>query len=225
MRITERLPRETGRDYALRILKNNIISLELAPGSMVSENELSAEMGLSRTPVREALIELSKVKIVEIFPQRGSGVALIDFALVEESLFMRQVLECAVAQLCCEVATPEDVTQLKESVKLQDFYVQTGGTTTQILDLDNSFHRMLFEIAGKPQVFSMMRNIAIHFDRVRNITLSTVQAQTVVKDHNAIVDAIAHHDAPDALACMERHLNRYRVAEPSVHSKFPEYFK
>ena len=69
MHITERLPRETGRDYALRILKDNIVRLELEPGSMVSENELASELGLSRTPVREALIELSKVNIVEIYPQ------------------------------------------------------------------------------------------------------------------------------------------------------------
>ncbi|UQT49404.1 GntR family transcriptional regulator [Flavonifractor plautii] len=54
------------------MLKDNIVRLELKPGSLVSENELAAEMGLSRTPVREALIELSKVKIVEIYPQRGA---------------------------------------------------------------------------------------------------------------------------------------------------------
>ena len=69
MHLLERLPRETGREYALRVLKENIINLGLAPGSQISESELSSEMGLSRTPVREALIELSKVKIVEIYPQ------------------------------------------------------------------------------------------------------------------------------------------------------------
>ena len=66
MKLLERLPRETGRDYALRTIKDNIIKLELAPGSPVSENELAAELQLSRTPVREALIELSKVKVIEI---------------------------------------------------------------------------------------------------------------------------------------------------------------
>ena len=89
MYLTERLPRETGRDYALRMLKDNIVRLELKPGSLVSENELAAEMGLSRTPVREALIELSKVKIVEIYPQRGSAIARIDCHMVEEAKFMR----------------------------------------------------------------------------------------------------------------------------------------
>ena len=56
MHISERLPRESSRDYALRIIKDNIISLRLEPGSPLSENELATEMGLSRTPVREALI-------------------------------------------------------------------------------------------------------------------------------------------------------------------------
>ena len=98
MRLSERLPRETGRDYAFRTVKDNIIHLELAPGSQISENELAAELGLSRTPVREALIELSRVKIIEIHPQRKSVVSLIDNELVEEARFMRDVLECAVVE-------------------------------------------------------------------------------------------------------------------------------
>ena len=59
MKLLERLPRESGGEYALRTIKENIISLELAPGCQISENELAAEMGLSRTPVREALMELA----------------------------------------------------------------------------------------------------------------------------------------------------------------------
>lgn len=106
MRILARRLRETGRDYALRNLKDNIIHLELKPGSMVSENELAAQMGLSRTPVREALMELSKVRLVDVYPQRGSAVALIDYDLVEEARFMRSVMECAVVELVCRMATP-----------------------------------------------------------------------------------------------------------------------
>ena len=71
MHIAERLNGETGRDYAMRVLKDNIIRLELEPGSIISDRELAAEMSLSRTPVREAFLELAKVKIVEIYPQRG----------------------------------------------------------------------------------------------------------------------------------------------------------
>ena len=146
MHILDRLPRETGREYALRTIKENIINLELAPGSQISENELSAEMGLSRTPVREALIELSKVKIVEIHPQKRSVVSLIDYDLVEESRFMRHLLECAVVQLDCEMASPEDIKRLQENVQLQNFYLD-NFYTEQLLPLDNAFHGILFDIA------------------------------------------------------------------------------
>ena len=92
MTISPRDLRETGRDYAMRVLKENILRLELEPGSKVSENELAAQLGLSRTPVREALMALAKVRLVEVYPQRGSEVARIDYDLVEESCFMRRIL-------------------------------------------------------------------------------------------------------------------------------------
>ena len=75
------------------MLKENIISMELKPGAMVSENELAAQLGLSRTPVREALMDMAQYGLVDILPQRGSRISLIDYALVEEARFAREVLE------------------------------------------------------------------------------------------------------------------------------------
>ena len=89
MYITQRQQGESGRSYALRTIKENIVRLELAPGSKVSESEIAAGLGLSRTPVREALQELSRERIVEIYPQRGSIIALVDYTLVDEARFMR----------------------------------------------------------------------------------------------------------------------------------------
>ena len=225
MYLTKRLPRESGRDYALRTIKDNIIRLQLEPGSMVSENELAAEMGLSRTPVREALIELSKVKIVEIYPQKGSAVTLIDFKLVEESQFMRRTLECAVVELNCAMATEEDIERLRENVKLQAFYIESRGTDAMLLELDDQFHKMLFDIAQKPHVYTLMRNIAIHFDRVRNITLGDITPYNVVHAHEKIVEAIANRDTATAHSLMEQHLNQYRGVEKSVCERYPNYFK
>ncbi|WP_295865067.1 GntR family transcriptional regulator [uncultured Oscillibacter sp.] len=223
MHILDRLPRETGREYALRIIKENIINLELAPGSQISENELSAEMGLSRTPVREALIELSKVKIVEIHPQKRSVVSLIDYDLVEESRFMRHLLECAVVQLDCEMASPEDIKRLQENVQLQNFYLD-NFYTEQLLPLDNAFHGILFDIARKSQIFSLMSNISIHFDRVRSMALSSVKNLKIVQDHENIVSAIARRDAAQARDLMEQHLSRYKIDAAAIREKYPQYF-
>ena len=109
MFVTEQMARENGRDYALRMLKENIIRLEMEPGSSISDREVAALLSLSRTPVREALLELAKAKVVDIYPQKGSVVSLIDYALVEEAYFVRSVLETAVVELACEKRDEESV--------------------------------------------------------------------------------------------------------------------
>lgn len=223
MQILERLPRETGRDYALRNIKHNIVHLELAPGSQISENELAVEMGLSRTPVREALIELSRVKIVTIRPQKRTTVSMIDYELVDESRFVRNLLECAVAELACAMAAPQDIRRLRENVRLQKFYLESYYPDS-LMELDNAFHALLFEIARKMQAYHMIQGIAIHFDRVRNMALSSVKNLKIVDDHEALVDAIEAHDASRARELMERHLNRYRIDEAALRAAYPQYF-
>ena len=224
MQLLERFPRETGREYALRTIKENIVNLNLAPGSQISENELAAEMGVSRTPVREALIELSKVKIIEIYPQKKSVVSLIDYNLVEEARFMRNLLECAVVELDCRMATEEDLRRLEENVRLQNFYLDNFYAET-LMSLDNAFHQILFEVARKTQVFELMNNILIHFDRVRSMALSSVKNLKIVRDHEDIIQAIRENQPAKARELMEIHLSRYKIDAAAVREKYPDYFK
>jgi len=223
MRLTPRTARETGREYALRTIKDNIIRLELAPGSYISENELAAEMGLSRTPVREALIDLAKVKIIEIAPQKRSVVAYINYDMVEDARFIRNVLETAVVELVCTLRTEQDLEKLEENVKLQRFHLEQanyGG----IMELDNRFHEILFEIAQKPQAYAMIQHIAIHFDRVRSMALSSVKDIKIVEDHARIVEALRNRDAEAARTVMDKHLNRYKFDEQAIRETYPMYF-
>lgn len=224
MRILERQPRESGRDYALRTIKDNIIHLDLAPGSLISENELAVQLGLSRTPVREALIELSRSKVVEIAPQKRTVVAPIDSALVEEARFTRHVLECAVVELVCTTATAEDLFRLEENVRLQEFYIQNGPLNA-IMELDDAFHKMLFDIAKKAQLHALVQYIAIHFDRVRSLALSNIQDLKIVVDHRKILEAIRSRDADAAKAMMSKHLSRSKVDAADLRDRFPHYFR
>lgn len=224
MQLSQRYAKETGREYALRMLKDNIIHLDLIPGSMLSENELSSQMHLSRTPVREALIELSKVKIVEIYPQKGSAVAFIDYDMVEEARFMRNVLECAVVELACSVATEESIYMLEENVRLQEFYLE-NRSPQKLLELDDEFHHQLFHITSKDQVFNLMDSITIHFDRVRSMSLSAVKDLKTINDHREIVEAIKLRDGELAKKLMNAHLSRYKIDEESLRKEYPGYFK
>ena len=224
MVLTERYPHERGRDYAKRVIRDKIISLELEPGAVISDRELASWMNLSRTPVREALLDLAKVKIVEIYPQRGSVVAPIDYNLVEEAQFVRSVLEVAVVQLACERATQEQLEQLKESVALQEFYYQ-HGSSERLLEMDDEFHRLLFQIAGRMQAYEMMQSITVHFDRVRSLAVTAVKEHLWVSDHRNICEAVAAHDQEAARQLMEKHLNRYKVDEKALREQYPQYFQ
>lgn len=224
MHIAERLNGESGRDYAMRVLKDNIIRLELEPGSIISDRELAAEMSLSRTPVREAFLELAKVKIVEIYPQRGTMVSFIDYNLVEEARFIRSVLEVAVVRQVCGQITPEQLEQLESNISLQKFYHQ-NPSAEKMLELDNEFHRMLFWIANKRQAYEMMDRFTIHFDRVRNLAISAVKEHKWMEEHIRIFEAVRDNDPELAAGRMETHLKRYQVDEGTIRQSYPQYFK
>ena len=150
----EKLAGESTRDYASRFLCTNIISLELKPGQFLSETELAKEIGVSRTPLREALIDLNRANVIETYPQRGSMVALIDPDLVEEARFIREVLGISVLEIACDVATDEDIMNLEANVKLQEFYLE-NYVTDKIFELDNEFHKMIYVMAHKERTYTM----------------------------------------------------------------------
>ena len=226
MRIEERKYAETARDYALRILKNNIVAMELKPGAMVSENELAAQLGLSRTPVREALMDLAKGRMVDVLPQRGSRIALIDYALVDEARFAREVLEVAVLDLVCQMATEQDLAQLRQNVRLQKLSQEPDmGGTLDMMELDDAFHHLLFTIAQKENTFSMLTGMTIHFDRVRHLALGVVKESKVISDHQAILQAIERRDAQAARDAMREHLTRVKIDEEAIRSAYPQYIR
>ena len=224
MRITERLAGETAREYALRELKENIISLELKPGTAVSENELAAELGISRTPVREALSELVKVSILEIYPQRGSFVSLIDPKMVDESRFLRKVLDRAVIEVACSMASPVVIDEMEENVHLQEFYLEKQDAD-RIFELDNAFHKLIYTAAQKDILYEMRSNMMIHFDRVRTLSVESVKDMKIVADHRDMLEAIKAKDSVGAVKLVDKHLSRYQVDEYQIREEFPEYFK
>jgi DNA-binding GntR family transcriptional regulator len=224
MDIVERIGKETAREYAFRVIKFNIIALELVPGSMVSENELAEEMGISRTPVREALIELSKLKIVEIYPQKGSFISLIDGELVEEARFIRLILEKAMVEMACEVATADNLAELEENLKLQEFYLINPAKDKQ-LQLDNEFHELLFHICNKKFTYDLLSGMMTHFDRVRGLSLLVIKDMKTISDHRLLVNAIRNKDKGAANEIITKHLSRYTVDEKELKTKYPNFFK
>ncbi|MDR2940305.1 MAG: GntR family transcriptional regulator [Clostridiales bacterium] len=225
MIILKRNPHEYARDYALRVIRYNIIELELKPGSMVSENELASELGLSRGPVREALIELANVEIVEVYPQRGSVIALVDYDLVEEARFVRTTLETAVVERLCDMGpSPQDINKLRENLQLQQLYLDNENIS-KLWGLDNEFHAILFSAAGVARAHSFMRSMQLHFDRIRFMGTTVLAGPRNIVDHSEILEAVASRDSGLAKRLMYKHLTNYQIDKQSVYEKYPQYVK
>lgn len=224
MNLPEKNPTENARSYALRVLLDNIINLELAPGSAVSEKELSLQMNLSRTPVREALIELSKLKLVEILPQRGSYIARIDYGLIEETRFMRLVLENAVVELACTQGIEDKYFDCLRENLVQQQVNLTSTDNALLLRLDNDFHRIIFQAVNKMGIYEVIRQQMVHADRLRSLTIKLIQNEIVTNDHENIFYALRKRDGELAKMVMTRHLTRYEDEKSEVCRNYPDYF-
>jgi len=220
----ERIKRETAREYVMRVLRHNVINLNLEPGQVISENEIAEMLGVSRTPVREAFIELSRASIVEIYPQKGTYISLIDKEIVEESRFMRCVLEKAVAELSCDVLSEDDRIALEENVHLQESCVSRNDYK-RLLYLDNSFHELLFKACNKERIYSLIESMMLHFNRMRLLNLAEMDMKRSVDDHKEILEAIKCKNKERAVASMETHLSRVILDQTYLIKRHPEYFK
>ncbi|MBQ8091961.1 MAG: GntR family transcriptional regulator [Clostridia bacterium] len=215
---------ETQREYASRIIREKIISMELEPGQSISENELSQTLGISRTPVREALRELVNIQMIEVMPQRGCRVALIDYTMIEEARFTRQVLETSILPKVCNLMQSSDLLELRQILQGQELLLQSGPEeNARFMALDNAFHAKLFEIAQMSMTHQMMLLMQIHFDRVRRIALHIGRNSEIVKEHNAILDAIEKRDVELAREQMMHHLSQASLDRTAVEDAFPHY--
>lgn len=220
----ERYPTETAGEYAFRIIKEDIITLKLKPDTMISEKILSNELGISRTPVREALNNLSQTGIIEIIPQTGIYITKIDYNLVEEARFLRLQLELGVVKKLCNVDGHIDYTELEQNLKLQEFYMMNDDRDN-FFALDNKFHELLFEYANKPQSHQIMKNMQIHFDRVRRLNLETVDDPVeLLNDHKNIVTALINKDTKKSRELIRLHLSRYEIDRKFLENKYNDYF-
>ena len=221
MNVNEYLPL---RDVVFNTLREAILKGDLEPGERLMEIALANRLGVSRTPIREALIELSKSKIVKIYPQKGSYVSLIDWELVEEALFMRLTLEKAVVRLACQGIEEEKIQELEKNVKLQKFYID-NNEAGELLELDNQFHKELFAITNKIHIYRLMSVMMLHFDRLRTLRTKAVDQRYVIEDHLKILEAIRNKRPLEGEQVMERHLTRYIIDEKIVKEKYPQYFE
>lgn len=223
MIITPKFDYENNRDYALRIVRDNIINMEIKPGSLIGEQEIANTLNLSRTPIHEAFLELSKSKIIEIFPQKGCFVSYIEPELINESRFLRKCIESAVLEEACDVASADDINELEEIIHLQEFY--NDKNKEKFLELDNEFHKVFYRICNKMQCYYMVSLMSLHFDRVRSLSLHAVKDHKIIEDHKSILYAVKKKDKTAVRNSFMKHMSRFDLEWDIIAEKYGEYVR
>ena len=188
------------------LLRQRILRLQLKPGEALSEKELSVQLGVSRTPVREAFIRLSEEGLVDIFPQRGTLVSPIRMDEIKEAQFLRDILETAIVRRAAQEIDEVSLLQIEANLQRQEISLQQKDYI-EFMELDEEFHRLLCQSISLPRAWRVIHAVKGQLDRVRFMGLPQPgHADLMVRQHGAIFNAIRAGDAELAETEMRIHL-------------------
>lgn len=222
-----RLTKESASSYAVRVLRHNIVILNLKPGQFISENEIALDLEISRTPVREAFIRLADEGLLKIYPQRGTCVSLIDLAEVEQSRFIRNALEEAIAERACDIMSEYDIERLEENTAYHQECIDRGDILA-CFQADAQFHRIMYEGCHVAQAYNHIEALMTNFDRVRILSAFNGRSVTnmrTVDDHRKIIYAVRARNKQLARQYSIKHLGRIVVGQEILKQQYPMYFK
>jgi DNA-binding GntR family transcriptional regulator len=218
---------DSGESVAAAIekdLRRAIIELELLPGTRLSEQEIATRLGVSRQPVREAMIKLAHSRLIEIRPYRGTVVARISAREMTEALFVRQSVEIAVVARAAQSFDPWQRTRI-DTILLKQEEVSAKLDHAGFREQDEAFHIAIATGAGVGIAWIAIADMKSHMDRVCNMTLqSEADMQRRVREHRAVMSAIDARDVGAAQSAMADHLRSILDALPDLETRHRALF-
>lgn len=217
---------ENNREYIYRVIRENIMVLNLKPGECISEVELGNQLNVSRTPVREAIVRLSEEKLIDVFPQKGSFVSKINLGLVEEAVFLRTLCEKKLLEMACKDLNSQDlIKELEKNIAYQKIIIDFEEDQHKFFDLDNQFHSLIFEYYNKNNIWKSIKRLATHYDRLRLIdALEITNTPKTLEQHIEIVKVIKNKQVDKIEELISNHLSKFKDVINKYIEKYPEYF-
>ncbi len=205
-------------------LRHAIIQMQFGPGSLLSEAEIARQLGISRQPVREAIIRLGLDGLVEVRPQRGTFVRLISVREVENARFIRAAIEVAIVRRCATMATEAEIARLAHIIDDQRT-AAAQGDNAGFLRHDEAFHQAIATAAGCQDTWRVIQGLKAQMDRVRYLSMPHATPPPVIIDqHSRIARAVATHDPEEAANTMQQHLSEILNALPALAQAHPALF-
>jgi DNA-binding GntR family transcriptional regulator len=215
--------RERISDRVYDELVSAIREMRLEPGALLSETELSTQLGVSRTPVRDAISRLVDIRLLEVVPQVGTSVALIELAAVEEACFIRSALESAAFEKAC--SDPQrDVSTLRAIVARQDKALSEEDGNA-FFQSDESLHQEIFRLSGYAGAWNVVLRSKLQLDRLRRLILPEVlTTRSLVEEHSHLVDLLEQGDIDGGRALIHTHSRHVLLQAPQIRAEHPHFF-
>lgn len=182
------------REIVFETLRNAIIKQILKPGERLMEIQLADELGVSRTPVREAIRKLELEGLVVMVPRRGAYVAGISMRDIHEVFQVRGALEALAAGLAAERITPEELEDMERQL-VKEAEETEANNLRSIVEIDTSFHDIMYKAARNQKLIQMVNNLQEQLQRFRSASLARPgRSKTALDEHKKIVEALAARD-------------------------------
>jgi GntR family transcriptional regulator, rspAB operon transcriptional repressor len=184
-------------------LRECIVRGEFPPNTPLSEQDLCERLNVSRTPVREALINLAEEELVVIYPQFGTFVAPISLSAVRVGQYVREHLECALVVDAVRRLDDEGAARIRDIIERQT----KAPSLEEFYNLDNEFHALIAELSGHPKVWNVILKAKTQFDRVRYLSVhEPSRPAEIIAEHRTIADAVIARNADAAQQALRQHL-------------------
>ncbi|HWV22401.1 MAG TPA: GntR family transcriptional regulator [Devosia sp.] len=217
----------TKETIAMRVvdaLRDDIITMALKPGDVISESDIAGRYGVSRQPVREAFIRLAQQGLLLIRPKRATVVKKISPLGVRQSRFIRESIEVEIIRRVAGQPSDDAADVLTKLIADQEA-ASEAGDSRRFHTLDELFHRTLARLAGVEYAWQLIDDHKMQLDRVRYLTLGVSSTQRAIAEHKQIVEAVAKADAAAAEMAMRAHLARAELLLNQTISDFPDFFE
>lgn len=212
-------------DTIYDVLRSDILDLKLRPGMIFSIKDISESYRVGRTPVRDALISLSKEGLITFLPQRGTMISKIDYDKVRNERFLRVCVEENVILEFMAVCNLKAITALEMSLDRQE-ELEKAENIRAFLAEDMYFHSIFYNGANKGYCNDILAANSGHYRRIRLLAMADSGIEPgVVKQHREMVDAILAKDSECLHRVLNHHLNRLVSKERTLVSKYPDLFE
>jgi DNA-binding GntR family transcriptional regulator len=204
-------------------LRDDIVTMALKPGDVISESDIAGRYGVSRQPVREAFIRLAQQGLLLIRPKRATVVKKISPEGVRQSRFIRESIEVEIIRRLA--ANPGDAQAVLGELIAEQEAASAAEDSRRFHTLDELFHRTLARLAGVEYAWQLIDDHKMQLDRVRYLTLGASSSRVAIDEHKIIARAVGKGDPTAAEAAMRAHLARAEVLLGQTINDHPDYFE